>query len=158
MFERLNNLEAFCKLMKTVGEQLDGTVKAREYMTQDYFAKLKNLANDETYPPRMRFMIEDLVEQRNSGWQNKRGNGVNPTTISQVHANAAKKARGEEPAQAAALVPNTTAAPAKKVNKLSEEQLRNRVDNIVKEYLMSHDGNEAVLCVKEMGEENVDGK
>ncbi|KAF7667242.1 hypothetical protein LDENG_00071240 [Lucifuga dentata] len=83
------DLECLCKIMKTVGPKLDHE-KARSLMDQ-YFGRMRSLANNKELPARIRFLLQDTVEQRNNNWVPRKAfidNG--PKTITQVRQDAVK--------------------------------------------------------------------
>ncbi|KAL6061260.1 Eukaryotic translation initiation factor 4 gamma 2 [Balamuthia mandrillaris] len=61
------DIEAFCKLMTTIGGLLERKNKTPELMDR-YFSRLNKLSSDETFPSRTRFMIKDVMDMRRSGW------------------------------------------------------------------------------------------
>jgi translation initiation factor 4G len=58
------DLECLCQIMRTVGRRLD-TDKARAWMDQ-YFERMKSLAANPDLPSRIRFMLQDTIELRDS--------------------------------------------------------------------------------------------
>ncbi|KAF6760217.1 hypothetical protein DFP72DRAFT_883540 [Ephemerocybe angulata] len=74
-------IESLCKLLATVGAILD-TPKARAHM--DIYFGLPNVSS------RMQFMLQDLLELRERKWI-PRNAAAAPTTLAQVHENAAKE-------------------------------------------------------------------
>ncbi|SPO40905.1 related to TIF4631 - mRNA cap-binding protein (eIF4F), 150K subunit [Pseudozyma flocculosa] len=92
-------IESLCKLMTTVGKLLD-TDKARGHMDV-YFTRMREMANNEaSINSRMRFMLLDVIELRDSHWTPRHDNSA-PKTIAQIHADAAK-AKQQQEAEAAA--------------------------------------------------------
>ncbi len=82
-------IESLCKLMTTVGKLLD-TEKARGHMDV-YFQRMKEMSkNEESINSRMRFMLVDVIELRESRWVPRHDNSA-PKTIAQIHAEAAKQ-------------------------------------------------------------------
>ncbi|KAI8847491.1 armadillo-type protein, partial [Chytridium lagenaria] len=59
--------ECLCKLLKSVGERLDHPA-AKSHMDL-YFTRIKELSVNQKLPARIRFMIQDLIEQRRSKWK-----------------------------------------------------------------------------------------
>lgn len=75
------NIEAFCKLMATVGRQYDQP----KYNLDQFFEKLKEIRQtDNDLDSRIRFMILDIIELRENGWVERRKQNV-ATTINKVH-------------------------------------------------------------------------
>ncbi|EST09392.1 Initiation factor eIF-4 gamma, MA3 [Kalmanozyma brasiliensis GHG001] len=82
-------IESLCKLMTTVGKLLD-TEKARGHMDV-YFQRMKEMSkNEAAINSRMRFMLTDVIELRESRWVPRHDNSA-PKTIAQIHADAAKQ-------------------------------------------------------------------
>ncbi|TKY88754.1 hypothetical protein EX895_002385 [Sporisorium graminicola] len=82
-------IESLCKLMTTVGKLLD-TEKARGHMDV-YFQRMKEMSkNEAAINSRMRFMLVDVIELRESRWIPRHDNSA-PKTIAQIHAEAAKQ-------------------------------------------------------------------
>ncbi|KAN0062692.1 hypothetical protein ACQY0O_004887 [Thecaphora frezii] len=92
-------IESLCKLMTTVGKLLD-TEKARGHM-DIYFTRMREMSqNEASINSRMRFMLLDVIELRDSHWTPRHDNSA-PKTIAQIHADAAK-AKAQAEAEAAA--------------------------------------------------------
>ncbi|KIJ05323.1 hypothetical protein PAXINDRAFT_93614, partial [Paxillus involutus ATCC 200175] len=77
--EEIKNL---CQLLKTVGQQLD-VPEARARMDV-YFARMKGLCKDLDVNPRMRFILQDVIELRERRWA-ARGAVSAPVAITAVH-------------------------------------------------------------------------
>ncbi|KAJ3415262.1 hypothetical protein HDV05_005272 [Chytridiales sp. JEL 0842] len=88
--------EALCKLLKGVGGKLDHE-RARGHMDA-YFTRIKELSVHPKLTSRIKFMLEDLIDQRKNHWK-ARQEAVGPMTIAQIHMLAEKKAREEEEAR-----------------------------------------------------------
>eukprot|EP00026_Physarum_polycephalum_P001125 Phypoly_transcript_01126.p1 GENE.Phypoly_transcript_01126~~Phypoly_transcript_01126.p1 ORF type:complete len:1171 (+),score=242.39 Phypoly_transcript_01126:67-3579(+) len=85
------DLEALCKLLRTMGKRLDKPGPDKERMDQ-YFATIASLASNKELPSRNRFMLKDLIDMRKNDWVPRREiNG--PKTIAAVHADAEKADR-----------------------------------------------------------------
>lgn len=80
-------IESLCKLLTTVGQSLD-TPKARAHMDV-YFSRMKELTKSPNVSSRMQFMLQDVIELRERKWAT-RNTVAAPTTIKQVHEQAAK--------------------------------------------------------------------
>lgn len=68
------DLEALCKLMYTVGKQLEAKTKmptsknsAEPSPMDQYFRRLEEMASDKSNPRRIRFMLADLIDARKKG-------------------------------------------------------------------------------------------
>lgn len=86
-------IESLCKLLTTVGEQLD-TTKARAHMDV-YFSRMKELTKSLNVSPRMQFMLQDVIELRERKWVSRNAVVV-PTTIAQIHEAAAREKAAQE--------------------------------------------------------------
>eukprot|EP01064_Diplonema_japonicum_P037310 TRINITY_DN8697_c1_g3_i1.p1 TRINITY_DN8697_c1_g3~~TRINITY_DN8697_c1_g3_i1.p1 ORF type:complete len:375 (+),score=101.31 TRINITY_DN8697_c1_g3_i1:45-1169(+) len=61
------NVELFCKLLATAGEQLDSEPSSAETITS-YFRTLAGLAKNSNYSARIRFMMQNTETLRQRGW------------------------------------------------------------------------------------------
>ena len=78
------DLEALCKLLRTMGKRLDKPGADREKMDR-YFTTIASLSTNRELPSRSRFMLVDLMDLRKNEWVPRREvNG--PKTIAAVHA------------------------------------------------------------------------
>lgn len=64
--DRCENIECLCQLIRTCGKNLD-TEQGKGLMDQ-YFDKMAGCANNPKYPPRIRFMLRDVIELRRNNW------------------------------------------------------------------------------------------
>ncbi|XP_071831397.1 eukaryotic translation initiation factor 4 gamma 2-like [Apostichopus japonicus] len=89
--EKGEDLECLCKIMNSVGVQLDHD-KARTWMDQ-YFERMFRYSDNMMLSSRIRFMLQDCCELRRNKWVQARRVTVEkgPQTISQVHQDAAKE-------------------------------------------------------------------
>lgn len=89
--EKGEDLECLCKIMNSVGVQLDHD-KAKSWMDQ-YFERMLRYSENMALPSRIRFMLQDCCELRKNSWVQARRVTVEkgPQTISQVHQDAAKE-------------------------------------------------------------------
>lgn len=76
-------LEAICKLISKTGAKLSANAGAAEHINR-YFELLTDIAKDPKVPARIRFMIQDLVEQRNNNWKVRREE-ASAKTIAEIH-------------------------------------------------------------------------
>lgn len=76
------SLECLCQLMATIGKDLDHE-KAKNRMDQ-YFTKVDKIIQSKKNPPRIRFLLCDLVDLRKSAWKPRRQESK-PTTIDAIH-------------------------------------------------------------------------
>ncbi|CAD5126041.1 DgyrCDS14214 [Dimorphilus gyrociliatus] len=87
--DMVEDLECLCQIMKTVGRRLD-TKPAKQWMNQ-YFDRIEMFMKSKELPPRVRFLLQDIVELRSHHWiprESYRDNG--PRTIVQVREEAAR--------------------------------------------------------------------
>jgi len=114
-------LEAFCKLMSTVGKQLDTQAKAPHRMTI-YFRRLEDMKNQKNLSSRIRFMLTDLIDMRGNGWVGV-GTDNTPKKIEEVHKmmdQTVKTTHSARLGQTRSLpAPATTAAPPAVVTSVS---------------------------------------
>lgn len=86
-------LEAVCKLISKTGEKLSNNLDATKHM-QGYFRVLMQIGHDPKLPPRIRFMIQDLVEQRENKWKVRREE-AGAKTIAEIHEEAAQEEKAK---------------------------------------------------------------
>ncbi|KAL0965959.1 hypothetical protein UPYG_G00288670 [Umbra pygmaea] len=86
------SLECLCRLLSTIGKDLDFE-KAKPRMDQ-YFAQMDKIIKEKKTSSRIRFMLQDVIDLRQSGWVPRRGE-QGPKTIDQIH----KEAEMEEQMQ-----------------------------------------------------------
>ncbi|KAF9921923.1 hypothetical protein FBU30_008015 [Linnemannia zychae] len=85
--------EGLCKLMTTVGLQLD-TPKAKNHM-DIYFVRMTELTKNTKLPSRIRFMVQDVIDLRANNWVNRRA-AAGPKTIAEIHEEAARQQEEKE--------------------------------------------------------------
>lgn len=93
-------LEALCKLLSSTGQKLSANPKATQFV-EGYFSALGMLSRDHTLPARVRFMLQDLIEQRANGWKARREES-GAKTIAEIRKDIEKEERVKAEAQAAA--------------------------------------------------------
>ncbi|TFK50965.1 ARM repeat-containing protein [Heliocybe sulcata] len=79
-------IESLCQLLTTIGQIFD-TPRAKQYM-DIYFARMKELAKNPKVPPRLQFMLQDVVELRHRNWIPRNAMAA-PKTIAEIHQEAA---------------------------------------------------------------------
>uniref|UniRef100_A0AAY5JZH5 Eukaryotic translation initiation factor 4 gamma, 1a n=1 Tax=Esox lucius TaxID=8010 RepID=A0AAY5JZH5_ESOLU len=79
------SLECLCRLLSTIGKDLDFE-KAKPRMDQ-YFAQMDKIIKEKKTSSRIRFMLQDVIDLRRSGWVPRRGE-QGPKTIDQIHKEA----------------------------------------------------------------------
>ncbi|XP_031373938.1 eukaryotic translation initiation factor-like [Punica granatum] len=65
------NVEATCQLFNTIGKQLDESSISRE-INDKYFCRLKELMSNPPLTPRLRFMVQDVLDLRSNHWVPRR--------------------------------------------------------------------------------------
>ena len=81
------DIESLCKLLLTVGKQLEdgkgaGVDASARYM-EIYFSRLHMIVDKKVASSRLEFMILDLMDVRKNGWKPRAGTG-GPKSIAQV--------------------------------------------------------------------------
>jgi hypothetical protein len=144
--ERCQNIEAFCKLVSTIGA--DANIADQRILRLQIL-----LDQDHQLPNRIRFMMQNVLESRTNGWEPSVTHNPQPKKLGVVHANAIKrptsssKENVQEPKKAPAA-PSPSAPSAGPVR--SEDELKRMSLSLLEEYVASYDLDEAIYCVKEM--------
>lgn len=77
------DLECLCQIMRTCGRILDSD-KGRKLMEQ-YFGRMRVLAENHELPARIRFMLKDVIDLRQDGWIPRKAALVEgPVPINQI--------------------------------------------------------------------------
>merc|ERR1719163_929023 len=63
-------IECFCMLVKNIGATLESSEQGRSYM-QQFANRMKDLANVESYTKRIKFAIQNVLDLRSNGWQER---------------------------------------------------------------------------------------
>ncbi|MBZ3881206.1 Eukaryotic translation initiation factor 4 gamma 1 [Sciurus carolinensis] len=79
------SLECLCRLLTTIGKDLD-FAKAKPRMDQ-YFNQMEKIIKEKKTSSRIRFMLQDVLDLRQSNWVPRRGD-QGPKTIDQIHKEA----------------------------------------------------------------------
>ncbi|KAK9130342.1 hypothetical protein Sjap_010829 [Stephania japonica] len=82
------NVEAICQFFNTIGKQLDESPKSRRF-NDAYFNRLKELTTHPQLPPRLRFMVRNVLDRRANNWVPRREE-VKAKTITEIHSEAEK--------------------------------------------------------------------
>ncbi|RDA93333.1 hypothetical protein CP533_0307 [Ophiocordyceps camponoti-saundersi (nom. inval.)] len=92
-------IESLCKLLRTIGANLDQTEKGRPAMDA-YFQRIQGIADLPELQSRMRFMLMDVIDLRRANWHSKEAN-KGPKTLDEVRADAeaANAAKAQEAAR-----------------------------------------------------------
>ncbi|XP_013390980.1 eukaryotic translation initiation factor 4 gamma 1 isoform X3 [Lingula anatina] len=83
------SIECLCRLMSTVGKLIDHP-KAKPKVDQ-YFNRMNQIVQQRKTSSRVRFMLQDVIDLRQSNWVPRRDE-TNPKTIDQIHKEAEKEA------------------------------------------------------------------
>lgn len=86
-------LEALCKLLSKTGAKLSANINARDHIER-YFMILVRFSRDQDIPARIRFMIQDLLEQRENGWKVRREE-AGAKTIAEIHQDVEKEEKSK---------------------------------------------------------------
>lgn len=92
------SLECLCRLLRTIGQALDA--KASEKASnksnlEKQYRELETIVQQRQTSARMRFMIQDLLEQRRASWVARHAE-IKPVKIDEIHQEARAKREQEE--------------------------------------------------------------
>ncbi|KAJ8986086.1 hypothetical protein NQ317_003381 [Molorchus minor] len=77
------DLECLCQILRTCGRLLDSD--KGNYLMNQYFGRMENLAKNQDLQPRIRFMLKDIIDLRNDGWVPRKATVVEgPMPINQI--------------------------------------------------------------------------
>ncbi|CAA7046368.1 unnamed protein product [Microthlaspi erraticum] len=82
------NVEAICQFFKTIGKQLDGSMKSKR-INDAYFRRLQDLSKNPQLELRLRFMVQNIIDLRSDGWVPRREE-MKAKTITEIHSEAEK--------------------------------------------------------------------
>lgn len=89
----VEDIECLCQIMRTCGRILDSS-KGRRLMDQ-YFTRMNSLAESKYFPPRIKFMLRDVIELRRDDWiPRKATSSEGPMPINQIRNDTDESARG----------------------------------------------------------------
>ncbi|TQV92572.1 hypothetical protein V2A60_009047 [Cordyceps javanica] len=93
-------VESLCKLLRTIGANLDDTEKGRPMMDA-YFARIQTMIDLPELPSRIKFLLMDIVDLRKAGWRGKTSGLAPPKTLDEIRAEAeaAQAAKAQETAR-----------------------------------------------------------
>jgi len=77
-------LESLVALMMVAGPKFDSRSWQYFHRLEMILANMNALTKDKSVPPRLRFLIRDVLDARDAGWPSSKGNGKTPTTLEQV--------------------------------------------------------------------------
>ena len=85
---KAEELECLSQIMSTCGHLLDND--RGKYLMDQYFTRIEELSKSEKLPPRIRFMLQDVVELRFNNWLPKQSGSVkeNPKPIEDIRREA----------------------------------------------------------------------
>ena len=84
-------LELVCKLLRTVGQQLESTANSEQLIAFDsYFTKLAALASDKRVNSRVRFSMDEIISLRRNNWQERRQTD-GPALLEEIRMKAANE-------------------------------------------------------------------
>ncbi|KAI0010275.1 hypothetical protein F4779DRAFT_639406 [Xylariaceae sp. FL0662B] len=83
-------IESLCKLLRTIGGNLDATEKGK-LMMDAYFQRIQGMMDLPELPSRLHFMLLDVVDLRKAGWVSKELN-KGPKTLEEIRAEAEAQA------------------------------------------------------------------
>ncbi|XP_033339349.2 N-acetyltransferase 1 isoform X2 [Megalopta genalis] len=87
------DIECLCQIMRTCGRILDSD-KGRGLMDQ-YFRRMKSLAESSDLPLRIKFMLRDVIELRRDGWVPRKATSTEgPMPINQIRSDNDEFLRG----------------------------------------------------------------
>ena len=88
-YEDEDNIECLCKLLTTIGKDIDSPKSKFQSRVEAYFGEMRRLVDEKKTTTRIRFMMMDVIDLRKGGWMPKRNEG--PKTIEQIHKEAEKE-------------------------------------------------------------------
>ncbi|KAL2752588.1 hypothetical protein ACRALDRAFT_2044368 [Sodiomyces alcalophilus JCM 7366] len=83
-------IESLCKLLRTIGANLDASPKAKNAMDA-YFDRINTMMNLPDIASRHKFMLMDIIDLRKKNWETKEEN-KGPKTLEEVRAEAEAQA------------------------------------------------------------------
>ncbi|ATY67264.1 eukaryotic translation initiation factor subunit eIF [Cordyceps militaris] len=93
-------VESLCKLLRTIGANLDETEKGRPMMDA-YFERIQTMVDLPELPSRIKFLLMDIIDLRRAGWRGKTSGLAPPKTLEEIRieAEAAQAAKAQETAR-----------------------------------------------------------
>ncbi|EPX73058.1 translation initiation factor eIF4G [Schizosaccharomyces octosporus yFS286] len=83
-------IESLCKLLMTVGVNIDATEKGHAAMDV-YVLRMETITKIPNLPSRIKFMLLDVIDSRRAGWNIKKEIEKGPKTIQEIHEEAERK-------------------------------------------------------------------
>ncbi|KAI8341213.1 hypothetical protein BC941DRAFT_510423 [Chlamydoabsidia padenii] len=82
--------ETMCKLVTTVGRELDRRNRQIKAWMDQFFDRMEKMLECTTLSSRVKFMIQDVIELRKGNWVPRSGGQSGPSTIAQIREEAQK--------------------------------------------------------------------
>lgn len=77
------DLECLCQIMRTCGRILD--TEKGHYLMDQYFDRMRSLAENMDLQPRIRFMLKDVIDLRSDNWMPRKATVVEgPVPMAQI--------------------------------------------------------------------------
>lgn len=91
------DIESLCRLLTTVGKQLDDLPPDTNRQIMDiYFQRLQMIVDKKSVSSRLQYLILDLIDARKAGWALKAGAAPSgPKSIAQIHEDAQRQKEEE---------------------------------------------------------------
>ncbi|KAG8180922.1 hypothetical protein JTE90_020148 [Oedothorax gibbosus] len=93
------SLECLCKLLKTIGKELDDSNGRKSSCDQSpmdlYFAQMQKYVDKRLTSSRVRFMLQDVIDLKKCSWVPRRDENM-PKTIDQIHQEAEREAHEQQ--------------------------------------------------------------
>ena len=90
-----DEIESVCRLLTTIGGQLDTTVGNHKSRMDVYFKRIDDILQSSNLSSRMRFMLMDVIDLRKNNWVPLHDTSA-PKSIAEIHADVAKEAQQKE--------------------------------------------------------------
>jgi len=98
---RANRVEQLLHLLKSCGTEFEEKCKQRNFLEsagtdephvlEQHFIALQKVVSDQKLKPRVRFMIQDLVELKNKHWEFRNTSGIDPKFLSEIREDIRKE-------------------------------------------------------------------
>lgn len=86
------DIECLVTFLQTVGQLVDRTSSGT---MNKYFEKITVMSKSKAFQPRLRFMLQDLIDLRNHNWKLRRAKVVDPKTLEDVRKAKESSNRGK---------------------------------------------------------------
>jgi len=95
---RAKRVEQLFHLLKSCGTEFEEECKERNHFRADephilekHFVEIAKAAEDPSLKPRVRFMLQDLVELKNKHWESRNNGGMDPKFLSEIREDIRKE-------------------------------------------------------------------